>query len=182
MHLSYEHDVDSYYDGARASLREQIVRECGIDEDDGVFSVEAPVDQVATALFRFGQALTRIHNLAFPSRDRVTSTFYEDLRSLILTIVDEESVETDCVPADVPGGNNYPVDYRIRGRNGTPVFLYGVPGRDKARLTTIMLSHFLLHELVFESVIVFADQKEIPRLDLARLTNVAGTAVASLDA
>ena len=66
--------------------------------------------------------------------------------------------------------------------DGRPVFLYGVPSRDKARLTTIMLSHFLLHGLAFESVIVFADQQEIPRLDVARLTNVAGTAVASLDA
>ena len=36
--------------------------------------------------------------------------------------------------------------------------------------------------MTFESVIVFADQQEIPRLDVARLTNVAGTAVASLDA
>ena len=62
------------------------------------------------------------------------------------------------------------------------MFLYGVPSRDKARLTTIMLSHFLPHGVTFESVIVFADQQEIPRLDLARLTNVAGTAVDSLDA
>ena len=42
-----------------------------------------------------------------------------------------------------------------------------------------MLSHFLLHGLTFESIIVFADQQEIPRLDLARLINVAGTAGAS---
>ena len=62
MHVSYEHDVDSFYDGARASLREQIVRESGIDEEEGVFSVEAPPDQVAAALFRFGQALTKIHS------------------------------------------------------------------------------------------------------------------------
>ena len=38
MHVSYEHDVDSFYKGARASLREQIVRESGIDEEGGVFS------------------------------------------------------------------------------------------------------------------------------------------------
>lgn len=62
------------------------------------------------------------------------------------------------------------------------MFLYGIPGRDKARLTTIILSHFLLQRVPFESVIVFADQQEIPRLDLARLTNVAGTAAASLEA
>ena len=74
MHVSYEHDVDSFYEGARASLREQIVRESGIDEEEGVFSVETPPDQVATALFRFGQALTRIHALTFLSRERVSST------------------------------------------------------------------------------------------------------------
>ena len=51
------------YEGARASLREQIVRESGIDEEEGIFSMETPPDQVATALFRFGQALTRIHDL-----------------------------------------------------------------------------------------------------------------------
>ena len=45
-----------------------------------------------------------------------------------------------------------------------------------------MLSHFLLHDLSFESIIVFDDQQEIPRRNLARLTNVAGTAVASLEA
>ena len=74
MHVSYEHDVDSFYEGARATLREQIVRESGIDEEDGIFSIETLPDQVATALFRFGQALTRIHDLTFVSRERVSST------------------------------------------------------------------------------------------------------------
>ena len=137
---------------------------------------------MATALFRFGQALTKIHDLTFLSRDRVASTFYEDLRGLLFTLLDEDDVDTDDVPSDVPSATAYPGDYRFAGRDGRPVFLYGVPGRDKARLTTIMLSHVLLHGLTFESVIVFAGQQEIPRLDLARLTNVAGTAVASLDA
>ena len=56
MHVSYEHDVDFFHEGATASLRAQIVRESGIDEEEGVFSMDAPSDQVATALFRFGQA------------------------------------------------------------------------------------------------------------------------------
>ena len=42
MHVSYDHDVDSFYEGARASLREQIVRESGIEEDEGIFSMETP--------------------------------------------------------------------------------------------------------------------------------------------
>ena len=182
MHVSYEHDVELLYEGARASPREQIVRESGIEENEGIFSIEAPPNQVAGALFRFGQALTKIHDLTFLSRDRVASTFYEDLRALVDTILDEEVVEPDYIPPDVPDANHYPVDYRFEGKEGGSVFLYDVPGRDKTRLTTIMLSHFLLHGLPFESVVVFADQQEIPRLDLARLTNVAGTAVPSLEA
>ena len=182
MHISYEHDVDALYSGARAALREQIVRESGIEENEGVFTVEAAPDRIADTLFRFGQTLTKIYDLTLLSRERVASTFYEDLKTLLFAIMDEGKIHMDYVSPDVPNGENYPVDFRFEGREERPVFLYGVPHRDKARLTTVMLSHFLLHDLSFDSVIVFADQQEIPRLDLARLTNVAGTAVASLEA
>ncbi len=182
MHISYEHDIDTLYDGVRASLREQIVLEHGIREDNGVFLVESSPDQLANSIFGFGQALTKIYDLTFLSRDRVVSTFYEDMKSVLFGIVGEEKIEVDYVPLDVPNANNYPVDYRLAGRDGSSVFIYGVPNRDKARLTTITLSHFLLNNLSFESIIVFENQQEIPRLDVARLTNVAGTAVASLEA
>ncbi len=182
MHLSYEHDVDAFYNGPRAALREQIIRETGIAEENGVFSTETSPDGIADALFVFGQALTKIYDLAFLSRARLASTFYEDLKTLLLGIVDEDRLEADFVPPGIPNGSSYPVDYRLEGRSDSPIFLYGVPNRDKARLTTIMLSHFLLQDLSFESIIVFENQQELPRLDLARLTNVAGTAVASLEA
>ena len=182
MHASTECDVDLFYEGARASLREQIVRESGIEEDEGTFSIETPPDQVAGALFRFAQALKKIHDLTFVGCERAPSTFYEDLRRLVFAILDEEIVETGYIQPEIPDARHYPVDYRFEGKGGRPVFLYGIPDRDKARLTTIMLSRFLRHRVPFESVIVFADQQQIPRLDLARLTNVAGTAVASLEA
>ena len=126
--------------------------------------------------------MTKIHDLTFLSRRRVASTFYEDLHELVHTILDERVVETDYILPEIPDAGHYPVDYCFEGKDGRSVFLYGIFGRDKARLTTIMLSHFLLHGVPFESIIVFANQQELPRLDLARLTNVAGTAVASLEA
>ncbi len=182
LHISYENDVDMFYEGQRSVLREKIVKEAGIDEDRGIFSVETTPDRIADSLFDLGQALTRIYDLTFLNRERVNSTFYEDLKSLLFTIVDEDGAERDYIPSDVPDGSNYPVDYRIEGKDGIPIFLYGVPNRDKARLTTITLSHFLLNDLHFSSVIVFRDQREIPSFDLARLTNVSDTAVASLEA
>ena len=53
-HVSSEHDVDSVYDGACASLREQILCEGSIDEEESMFSIETSPDQVATTLFRLG--------------------------------------------------------------------------------------------------------------------------------
>ena len=75
----------------------------------------------------------------------------------------------------VPNADAYPVDYRIEGKSGIPLFLYGVPNRDKARLTTIMLGYFHRHGLSFESIIVFEDPARdsewagVSSLDLAEL-------------
>ena len=52
--------------------------------------------------------------------------------------------------------------------------------RDKARLTTIILSHFHRNHLDFDSILVFSDQAEIPRVDLARLSDVGGDMLSSL--
>ena len=181
MHISYDHDVDAFMDGTRGVLLERIVAESGIQRQGGEFCLDTPADKLPEALFRLGQALTSIYNLTFLSRSNVGSTFYDDLADLLGNLVDESKMQRDYKP-EVPNGSVYPVDYRIEGREGLPLFLYGVPNRDKARLTTIMLSHFHRHELLFESIIVFENQREIPVADLVRLSDVGGETVSSLDA
>ena len=76
---------------------------------------------------------------------------------------------------------SYPIDYRIEGKRA-PLFLFGIGGRDKAMLVTIILEHWLRAKVEFDSLLIFQDQQEIPRRDLARLSNVGGEMVASLDA
>lgn len=181
MHISYEHDVDSFLDGTRGMLMERITSETGLVRDDGAFHFETSAERLSEAIFTFGQALTRIYDLTLLSRSNVGSTFYDDLADCLTGLVDAEKIQRDFQP-DVPNSEAYPVDYRIRGRSDIPLFLYGVPNRDKARLTTIMLSYFHLHKLQFESIIVFEDQAEIPRADLARLSDVGGDMISSLDA
>ena len=181
MHISYDHDLDAFMDGTRGALLERIVAESGLQREGGAFCLDTPPDKLPEALFQLGQALTRIYDLTFLSRTSVGSTFYDDLATLLGNLVDESRMQRDYEP-DVPNSDKYPVDYRIDGRDDLPLFLYGVPNRDKARLTTIMLSHFHRHELSFESIIVFENQTEIPRMDLARLSDVGGEMISSLDA
>ncbi|MCY4619794.1 MAG: DUF1828 domain-containing protein [Chloroflexi bacterium] len=180
MHISYEHDIDGFLSGTRGMLLERIVGESAISYDEGVFAVETSAERLPEALFSFGQALTRIYDLTLLSRSNVGSTFYDDLADYLASFVDESKLDKDYLP-EVPNADAYPVDYRIEGKSGVPLFLYGVPNRDKARLTTIMLGHFHRHELDFESIIVFENQSEIPRSDLARLSDVGGDMVSSLE-
>lgn len=174
MHISYDHDVDAFLDGTRGQLLERIVAEMGVEREGGTFRLDTPIERLPEAVFRFGQALTRVYDLTFLSRSRVKSTFYDDLAEILKSLIDEEKMQADYLPEELPNPEAYRVDYRIDGKFNTPLFLYGVPNRDKARLTTIMLSHFHRQNLPFESILVFEDQSEIPRLDLARLSDVGG--------
>ncbi len=181
MHLSYEHDVDSFLDGTRGRLVERIVGESGVVQDGGVFQVDASADELAGAVFRLGQALTRVYDLTFLARSHVRSTFYDDLRDLLSSLIDEDKVTPDFRLDGLANAEAYPVDYRIEGKGDIPLFLYGVPNRDKARLATITLSYFNRHGVRYESLLVFENQAEMPRLDLARLSDVGGEMISSLE-
>lgn len=109
----------------------------------------------------------------------VGSKFYDDLFDLLMSVVDEAKIEREYQP-EIANAQHYPVDYRIEGKDEIPLFLYGIPNRDKARLTTIMLSHFHRSDLRFESILVFENQSEIPRVDVARLSDVGGDMISSL--
>jgi len=180
MHISYEHDIDTFLTGTRRMLLDQIVGESGINYEAGVFSVDTSTELLPAAIFGFGQALTRIYDLTLLSRTNVGSTFYDDLADYLTSFIDDAKLERDYLP-QVPNAEAYPVDYRIEGSSNLPLFLYGVPNRDKARLTTIMLAYFHLYRLEFESIIVFENQAEIPRSDLARLSDVGGEMISSLE-
>ena len=181
MHISYDHDIDSFLQGMRRQLLETILSESGVSLDGGVFYIESSVERLPDAIFRFGQTLTRVYDLSFLSRSRIKSTFYDDLANLLKSVISEDKIRADYVPKELPNPEAYWVDFRVEGKHGLPLFVYGVPNQDKARLATIMLSYFHRCEIRFESILIFADQTEIPRLDLARLSDVGGDMISSLD-
>ena len=82
---------------------------------------------------------------------------------------------------EIENARDYPIDYRIEGKY-SPLFLFGIPNRDKARLTTIILERLLRANADFDSLLIFSDQGIIPKQDLARLSNAGGEMIASLDA
>ena len=181
MHISYGHDIDSFLLGTRRQLLEAIVSESCVSLDGGVFFVDCSLETLPDAIFRIGQTLTRVYDLTFLSQSRAESTFYDDLMNVLKSVIREDMIQIDYVPDKIPNPEVYWVDFKVEGKHDVPVFVYGVPNRDKARLSTAMLSYFHRHKVKFESILVFQDQTEIPRLDLARLSDVGGDMISSLD-
>lgn len=180
-HLSYENDTDKFRKGTRGKLFDQIMAEGKIAEDDGEFYVDTAPDSLAPAIFRLSHALIKLNDITFLNRARAESTFYEDLRENLLRIISPEKIREDYIYENMDNARDYPIDYRIEGKYA-PLFVFGVPNKDKARLATIVLEHLKSAKADFDSLLIFADQGTIPRPDLARLSNVGGEMIASLDA
>ncbi|MEE9430458.1 MAG: DUF1828 domain-containing protein, partial [Melioribacteraceae bacterium] len=138
MHLSYENDLDKFREGTRGKIFEQIKSETFIEENDGELYIETPVENLGFNIFRLGQALTQINDLTFLNRARAESTFYEDLKEQLFNVIGEEKIKKDYHYEGMENANDYPIDYMVEGKHA-PLFLFGIPNRDKARLTTIVL-------------------------------------------
>lgn len=184
MHLSYENDVDKFFVGSRGILFGQIVAEQGIiyEEKTAQFIVECTKENLYESAFRLGQAITRIYDLTFLNRSKVSPTFYEDLQEQIITFVPDDKIQKDYILNGIENADNYPIDFCIKCANNQQLFLFGISSRDKARLTTIFLQYYIQHNITFDSFLVFANQEDIPRPDLARLSNAGGDMISSLNA
>jgi hypothetical protein len=181
MRLSYENDLAKLREGTRGRLLAQVLADAGLMEDDGEFFLESTAEDVGANVLRLGQALTRVHDLTFLNRARAESTFYEDLREKLEALVGSERLTENYFVPNVPNGRDYPVDYFVHG-GAAPLYLFGVPNRDKARLATIILQHLIASNQDFNSMIVYQNMADLPRPDLSRLTNAANDMIDSLDA
>ncbi len=181
MRLSYENDIAKLREGTRGRLLTQVLADAGLSEDDGEFYLDATAENLGTSVMRIGQALTRVHDLTFLNRLRVESTFYEDLREKLRTVVGAERLTEGYVVPGVANARDYPVDYFVSGGTSA-LYLFGVPNRDKARLATIILQHLVRAGQDFNSMVVFQNAADLPRADLGRLMNAANDMIDSLDA
>lgn len=181
MRLSYEHDLDSLLDGSRGKVFERLLSESGLREEEGELAMETQENELGGALLRFGQGLLRVGDLKLWTRNRIANSFYDDLRTRLEACAGRERVHQDYAIPNIPGSGDYPVDFYVEG-GSEPLYVFGVPGRDKARLATIVLQHLQTHVPRFNSLVVFQNAADLGNADLRRLMNAANDMVDSIDA
>lgn len=178
MRLSYDLDVDLLETGNRAKVLERILSEHQVTLQDGELVCHVEERALGAALLRFGQASLRICDIKLWSQARVASTFYDDLQANLLSIVGPNRLAVDYAVPNIPDSENYLVDFAVTG-GARPLYIFGVPNSDKAKLANIVLLHLQQANHQFDSLVVPSDFESISKPDFRRLMNVANDVVDS---
>ena len=179
MRLTYDLEEKDLQRGNRQKIITNALSVFGVEDQGGELVLTVPAERYGDALFSFVQALIKVGDVTYLSRERVKSTFVEDFRAFMEETVDPNRRVFDWFdPAHDPGGK-YAVDCRVN-RMAKPIMVYALPNDDRVRDATISLLQLERWNVPHRSMAVFEDQEEVNRKVLARFSDLCEKQFSSL--
>jgi len=179
MHLTYDMDERDLRTGTRQKIISNALAGFSVREEHGELIEEIQGERYGDALYSFIQALLKITDVSYLSRERVRSTFIEDFRSFL-----SESIPADrrtflwADPKHDPD-KKYLVDCKVNGM-ARPLLVFALQGDDRVRDATISLLQFERWGLAPRAVGIYEDQEEVNRKVVARFSDVCERQFSSL--
>ena len=180
MHLSYWLDEDDIESGNRHEILQGSLAAYAVANRGGELVIPVTEERFGDALFDFIQALSKVSDISFLSRERVRSTFIEDLEAFLRSQVSEDRLSVNWTDPTHDPHKKYPVDYRIN-QIVRPLFIYALPNENHVQEAMINLLTFERWGLKFQSLGIFEEQEGINRKVLAKFTDVCDKAFSSLE-
>lgn len=171
MHLTYDIDEKDLQRGTRQKIITNALSFYQVQDRDGELVMPVPDARFGDALYSFVQALLKVNDVSFLSRERVQSTFMDDFRQLIEEVVPESRRTFDWHDSARDPQGIYSVDCHING-SSRPLLVYALPNDDRTRDATISLLQFEKWGIPHRSLGIFEDQETINRKVLSRFSDV----------
>ncbi|MBD2353767.1 DUF1828 domain-containing protein [Tolypothrix sp. FACHB-123] len=171
LHLSYRINPIDLATGTRRELIEYALQEFQVEDRYGELIIRINENEYGNALFSFAQALLKISDINYLSRERVKYTFYEDFRSLIEKNVPKNRYTFEWHDPQHDPDGVYEVDCYINHLK-TPLYIYALPNDNKVKDATISLFQFEKWQNNFYPVAIFQDESAISKKVLKKFSKV----------
>ena len=171
MRLTYEIDEKDFGRGNRKKIIDNALSVFQIEDYEGELLIEVSDGQYGDALYSFIQALLKIADITYLSRERVHTTFRDDFRTLCEERVPEDRLTFDWCHPQFDPNELYKVDCYVNGMS-RPLVVYALDGNRATRDATVALLKFEAWEWDFHSLAIFEDQGKISGNVLARFSDV----------
>ena len=182
MHLSYEIDENSLRSGTRRKIIWNALTMFDVQEHNQELTIDVSDGRYGDALYDFIQALLKITDVSYLSRERVQSTFMDDFRMLLHESVPnpENRMFFDWHDQDRDPQKKYKVDCLINGMP-EPVLAFALSSDNKTRDATIALHQFKEWGASFRPVAIFKSPKAVGRRVFARFNDVCKNNFVGID-
>ncbi len=123
MRLCYDLDEKDLQRGNRQKLVSNALTAFDVEDRDGELVLPVPDERHGDALYSFVQAVLRIADVTYLTRERVRSTFVEDFQAFLIQSDLADWLTFGWHELTQTSEGMYPVDVRVNGSE-TPFFVY----------------------------------------------------------
>lgn len=171
MHLTYDVAQRELQRGMRQKVITNALSAFHVEDRHGELVLPVENGRYGDALYSFTQALLKITDVSYLSRERARSTFLEDFRAIVTEVVPEERRTFHWHEPERDPQGKYIVDCRINGMP-KPLLVFALRNDRRTRQATSALLQFERWELLFHSLGIFEDIETINRKVLASFLDV----------